>query len=67
MATEAEALLSGSGWLPEPLRTLGRMMAATAEPVEEVAADGGEPAMAADGARVEDEEVAFEPHAIAAE
>ena len=67
MATEAEALLSGSGWLPEPLRTLGRVMAATAEPVEEVAADGGEPAMAADGARVEDEEVAFEPHAIAAE
>ena len=24
MAEEAEALLTGSGWLPEPLRTLGR-------------------------------------------
>ena len=67
MATEAEALLSGSGWLPEPLRTPGRAMAATAEPVEETAADGGEPAVVADDARVEDEEVAFEPHAIAAE
>ena len=67
MATEAEALLSGSGWLPEPLRTPGQMMAATTEPVEETAADGGEPAVVADGARVEDEEVAFEPHAIAAE
>ncbi len=67
MATEAEALLSGSDWLPEPLRTPGRMMAATTEPVEEKAADGGEPAVVAAVARVEDEEVAFEPHAIAAE
>ncbi len=67
MATEAEALLSGSGWLPEPLRTPGRITAATTEPVEETAADGGEPAVVANGARVEDEEVAFEPHAIAAE
>ena len=85
MATEAETLLAGSGWLPEPLRTPGRVMAATAElidserrrviepPVEETAADGGESAVVFDGATVEDaeavddEEAAFEPHAIAAE
>ena len=42
-------------------------------PVEEKVADGGESAVAADGATVEDaeavddEEAAFEPHAIAAE
>ena len=68
MATEAETLLAGSGWLPEPLRTPGRVMAATAEsidpesvrviepPVEETAADGGESAVVADGATVEDAE-----------
>ena len=88
MATEAETLLAGSGWLPEPLRTPGRVMTAIVEPVEagsrrviepviaETAAAGGESAVVADGATVEDEEVAepadeeeiaFEPHAIAAE
>ena len=88
MATEAETLLSGSGWLPEPLRTPGRVMTAIVKLVEtdsepaiesigvETAAVGGESAVAADGATAEDEEVAepadeeeiaFEPHAIAAE
>ena len=88
MATEAEALLSGSGWLPEPLRTPGRVMTAIVEPVQaergsaiepviaETAAVGGEWAVVADDGPVEDEEVAepadeeeiaFEPHAIAAE
>jgi ParB family chromosome partitioning protein len=85
MATEAETLLAASGWLPEPLRTPGRVMATTAELVEndngletepvgaETAADGGEPAVVTDEAEVEDaeaaddEEAAFEPHAIAAE
>ena len=88
MATEAETLLSGSGWLPEPLRTPGRVMTTIVEPVEagsgratepviaETAAAGGESAVVADEATVEDEEVAepadeeeiaFEPHAIAAE
>ena len=88
MATEAETLLSGSGWLPEPLRTPGRVMTAIVEPIEagsgrviepviaETAAAGGESAVVADDATVEDEEVAepadeeeiaFEPHAIAAE
>jgi ParB family chromosome partitioning protein len=107
MATEAETLLAGSGWLPEPLRTPGRSIATTidggeAEPaldvepvVEETAEDGGEPAVGdegalaededvaeptgeeedpapressiADGEAIDDHDVAFEPHAIAAE
>jgi len=79
MAEKAEALLAGSGWLPEPLRTLGRAMPdvfeateAEAEEIvepagEETAADGGEPAMAEDEATTEDEPVAIETHAIATE
>lgn len=88
MATEAETLLSGSGWLPEPLRTPGRVMTAIVKLVEtgsepaleaigaETAVAGGESAVVADDAAVEDEdvaepadeeEIAFEPHAIAAE
>ena len=107
MATEAETLLAGSGWLPEPLRTTGRVFtsmldggeadsAIDPEPiVEETAEDGGEPAVGDEGALAEDEDVAeptgeeehaapressiadggaidehdvaFEPHAIAAE
>ena len=88
MATEAETLLSGSGWLPEPLRTPGRVMTAIVKLVEtdsepaieatgaKTAAAGGESAVVADDATAEDEEVAqpadeeeiaFEPHAIAAE
>lgn len=70
MAEHAETLLAGSGWLPEPLRTPGRVLAtlvdtAEAEPgtaaepsVEEPAANGGEPAMAGDDDVSEDEEVA---------
>ena len=88
MATEAETLLSGSGWLPEPLRTPGRVMTTIVKLVEadsepaiepigaETAVAGGESAVVVDDATVEDEEVAepadeeeiaFEPHAIAAE
>lgn len=40
MASEAETLLAGSGWLPEPLRTPG---AATADAASDVAS---EPAVA---------------------
>ena len=70
MATEAETLLGGSGWLPEPLRTPGRVMTATAETVdagpviaaepvvEDTAADEVEPAVADDDAAAEEEEVA---------
>ena len=70
MATEAEALLAGSSWLPEPLRTPGRVFAASvdtaqAEPpveaelaVEQSAADSGEPAVGDDDIATEDDEVA---------
>ena len=75
MAEKAEALLAGSGWLPEPLRTPGRALpnsveaieADAADVVEETAADGGEPAMAEAETPEEDEPVAIETHAIAAE
>ena len=107
MATEAETLLAGSGWLPEPLRTPGRVFAASVDTVEieptvetepavgQSAMDGREPAVTEDDVVAEDEEVAepvdeeedatlressladeevtddqdiaFEPHAIAAE
>ena len=70
MATEAETLLAGSGWLPEPLRTPGRVPAPTAEVVEaepvtgaelkavETVADGGEPAAADNDTAAEEEEAA---------
>ena len=75
MAEKAEALLAGSGWAPEPLRTPGRALpnnveaaeTDAADVVEETAADGGEPAMAEAEAAKEDEPVAIETHAIAAE
>ncbi len=69
MATEAETLLAGSGWLPEPLRTPGRPMATTVEIVEadpviaaepvvgESAAERGE-LTTDDDAVAEDEEIA---------
>ena len=79
MAEKAEALLAGSGWLPEPLRTPGRPLPSAVEATEagatdvvdatgeETAADGGEPVMAEDEAAAEDEPVAIETHAMAAE
>jgi len=79
MAERAQELLAGSGWLPEPLRTPGHALPVHAEqaeakadptgelPGEETATDGGEPAMADDEAPVEDEPVAENQHAIAAE
>ena len=79
MAEKAAALLAGSGWLPEPLRTPGRAVPEAVEPTEaevagvaelageETAVDGGEPAMAEDQPIAEDEPVAIETHAIAAE
>ncbi len=80
MAERAEELLAGSGWLPEPLRTQGRAVdvavdeaaeleaeIAEGATVEETAADGGESAMGDNEALAEDEEVAFETLAIAAE
>jgi ParB family chromosome partitioning protein len=80
MAERAQALLAGSGWLPEPLRTPGRPCRGgptTAEPEPDVegetaadpavaqsAEDGGEPAMAADEPSAEDDPA---PRAFAAE
>ena len=70
MATEAETLLAGSGWLPEPLRTPGRLMATTveiveaepvvvAEPVvEEAVAEAGDRAAADDDVVADDDEIA---------
>ena len=67
-------LLGGSGWLPEPLRTPGRMLFAVVPAIEpEIVTVGKEPA-ANDGALVVDEpldhaedEQVDEHHAIAAE
>jgi ParB family chromosome partitioning protein len=73
MAAQAENLLAGSGWLPEPLRTPGRIAPKAVESdavdlaVEDTAAYGGEAAMVEDEDVTEDEPVALEPHATAAE
>lgn len=79
MAEKARDLLANTGWLPDPLRTPGRALPVVVEAiepepevadttsVEETAVDGGEAAMADDEQSAEDEEVAFEPHPIAAE
>ncbi|WP_234054032.1 MULTISPECIES: ParB/RepB/Spo0J family partition protein [unclassified Xanthobacter] len=45
MAKEAETLLADTGWLPEPLRTPGRVSESTTAG-DETTADGGETAMA---------------------
>jgi len=79
MVEEASRLLANSGWLPEPLRTPERAVSATDTPVEtdamtiaeptgeQSAAIDGEPAMVDPERSAEDDEVAFEPLAIAAE
>jgi ParB family chromosome partitioning protein len=78
MAERAQELLAGSGWLPEPLRTPGRV---TAEPSaaeaettsppssasEQSDAHGNETAMEEFERSAEDEPVATGPHAVAAE
>lgn len=53
MATAAEELLAGTGWLPEPLRTLGQVFVAAQPETEavregevELAAGGGETGIA---------------------
>ncbi|MBI5263849.1 MAG: ParB N-terminal domain-containing protein [Bradyrhizobium sp.] len=79
MAERAQELLAGSGWLPEPLRTPGRAVVAASrmpeaavelptEPIGEQSATAGyETAMADPELPAEDEVVATEPHAVAAE
>ena len=70
MAEKAEALLAGSGWLPEPLRTLGRTMPQVGEVVVESEEAGTsyfeQPVADHDGAEGFDHE-ADEAHAFAAE
>jgi ParB family chromosome partitioning protein len=80
MAERAEALLAETGWLPEPLRTPGRDVseavetdvidpaeAGAATTVKETAANGGETAMVEDEDMAEDDSVALERLATAAE
>jgi ParB family chromosome partitioning protein len=64
MAREAERLLDGTGWLPEPLRTAG---VGTAPPAQ--SGDGAAlPAfLAADGDAPADSDVAADPQRVAAE
>ena len=74
MAAEAEVLLAGSGWLPEPLRTPGRTLFAVAPAIEpetstaeaEAAAIDGEPAVDDVEPQAEDERT-DEYQALAAE
>ena len=71
MAEQAAALLAGSGWLPEPLRTPGRELSfagAAQDPAEQPAgaetmADGGGESAAPEEA----DPIVFHPEAIAAE
>ena len=79
MAEKAQALLAGSGWLPEPLRTPGHALPSAVEATDaeaeaapepagaETAAIGGESAMGDDDASADDEPVATDTRAIAAE
>jgi ParB family chromosome partitioning protein len=79
MATEADALLADTAWLPEPLRTPKRSAspapsASVNDEIEaddrvsaEAAANNGESAMVEPVRQAHDEPVAAEPHAAAAE
>ncbi|CDX37897.1 ParB domain-containing protein nuclease [Mesorhizobium sp. ORS 3359] len=73
MASEAEKLIGGSGWLPEPLRTPGNGNTETDETgaseasVEATAKNDGELSMAEAASFAENDEAAREPHTIAAE
>ncbi|WP_137127636.1 ParB N-terminal domain-containing protein [Roseomonas sp. HF4] len=74
MATAAEELLAGTGWVPEPLRTPGQVFAAvepeteaTPEGEAESAAEGGEPAIASAPPAEDTQAAAIPTAAIAAE
>ncbi|MDX2204015.1 MAG: ParB N-terminal domain-containing protein, partial [Hyphomicrobiaceae bacterium] len=74
MATAAEELLAGTGWVPEPLRTPGQVFAvvepeteAAREGEAESAAEGGEPAIASASPAEDTEAAAIPTAAIAAE
>ncbi len=70
MADEAQGLLAGSGWLPEPLRTPGLPVVALAEPDTAVAQSDtaeSEPVVAETDDEAEPEPVLAAPVLIAAE
>jgi len=79
MAEKAQELLAGSGWLPEPLRTHGHLVAAvddasftnadrsTDREVEETVENDGETAVAEAELQIEDEPAESDTHVIAAE
>ena len=77
MATEAETLLSDTGWLPEPLRTPGEperngseITGDPAEPesgVAETAVEDGETAMGTDDVPDENDDAEATSHVVAAE
>ena len=77
MATEAEALLADTGWLPEPLRTPGEAeqsdhetIGDPAEPesgVAETVAEDGETAMGTDDVPDENDDAEATSHVVAAE
>ena len=75
MAKTAEELLTGSGWLPEPLRTPGQTFLPGVEPVSlpdaegeaQSAHDGGDPAMDQSSARDDPSELSTAATAVAAE
>jgi ParB family chromosome partitioning protein len=64
MATEAESLLTGAGWLPEPLRTHGTYQPATAsdETTNESAATVEETAASADEKAIGDDALEDDTH-----
>jgi ParB family chromosome partitioning protein len=70
MAAEAETLLVDTGWLPDPLRSLGQAPEVAVDPdpaVEETASAEGETAMAEEGGVTDDDDTALAAMTIAAE
>jgi ParB family chromosome partitioning protein len=64
MATEAESLLAGAGWLPEPLRTTGKYQPATVsdETIDEAAPTVEETAATADQKAIGDDALEDDTH-----
>ena len=65
MAEQAAVLLTGSGWLPEPLRTPVQDLVTIAREAQQVG--GAEPAMEDERAPTDDGFDEHDPYAIAAE
>jgi len=72
MATEAETLLAGTGWLPEPLRTPGRSQTESGDAVsdsviDEAAETDGETPLSEDDALADTDDADGDPRPAAAE